>query len=274
LAGSKVTKAISYVLAFFILLTGILTLFGPNLYFSRNKNVRYADDPRFLAYAEIVLGKIRTKEYYSLREEFERGIPDLEEGFSKTGDFFMQNNLDKEELVNYNVQMWAEPGVKTEAPPARLVTFLYDTEFSGQKGLILIRMKEGSEGLRLTALTFTPLEKSYRETVRENIALFSGPRLFSTCMIVIFTLLLCWSEIEYGRKAGNPRIWVQFLMPVSVGFAVFREHGRFVLDSHLISLLPIVNRGFNILGECTYGISLPLILLLYWVYFRRKDLGN
>jgi len=138
--------------------------------------------------------------------------------------------------------------------------------------MIFVRVNENDGAIRLHTINFSELTKPYNETVRENVALFGPKRIFSTLAALFFLIALIATELDYHKLVKNPRIWIMVTLPMTILLEIVSGPAGLAWSWQTFSFLPVVNRGFNILGECNFGISLPPVLILYWLWLRRREI--
>jgi len=234
-------------------------------------NMKFPKDPETETYVNSIFDMIQDKNWEAIRKSFVT-VPEVDDkGLARVKEFFQDRGITERKLVNHYTHKSSTLATsEKEKHETKTVELLYAVKFSGEDGVVLLRTYEKDKVINLHTLNMQPLPKPYLQLVKENSGIFSAKNLVVSMFMILYTLLLIYTEYDYFKIAKPPRKWLQILLSVAVyyEFWAFDAGASFGKGIDFISFPFRINAGS--LASQGYRISIPFILILYWVYFRGR----
>jgi hypothetical protein len=252
------------ILGVYLVMLFITPVMKPRLDFSRlydtaSKNV-----------VDNIIQSIKDHNVKGLTDDIESGVENIEYGLTQLDEYFTQNNLLNEQLVDCSFQT-----IKTligDGSSTKITTFKYAVTLEKGYGVITIELAESDNIIKIRALKLDQLDKP-----PEEYHTFYGQPI-NTTRIVLFLIMIglilfvMYTEYDYYKTASKHKIWLQILLPISaIAFSINWNSLMLSVSILTVNITPVSIFSPGIMGEWKISFYLPIMTMLYWIIFRKKE---
>lgn len=265
----KKKNLIAFIVMEILLLLFLVMIFVTPL-MNRNLSFKTFYNNKEKELVDIIIESINKKQVSSLEDKFIE-VENLTEGLSQLDQFFELNHIDVIKLANCNFKTFTSKGEKTKN-----TLFEYSLKFSNNKfGLLVIEINTINSNLKIRTIRIQPLEKSIEEINSFYGEKIDFVRIFILLISVIIILSIIYTEYDYYIRVKNNKLWLQLLLPVSIlGININWNTLAADLELFTIKFFPISSFSSGNIGVWKYTISFPILVILYWLSFRKKYIKN
>ena len=215
-----------------------------------------------------------------MSKEFVEKNENVEKGLKILNDYFTNNKVVSIKLVNcsYTVKSYKKiyPDDTGNSGDIKNKTtlFNYSVKFEQNFGVLYIEISEADDTLKINTIKITQTEKPVGETYNFYGHNIFGFRLFLLLLVILLNGFVMYSEYDYLKKAARPKIWLQIAMVISV-ISIDVNWTSMLTDIKLlqVSLFPVSYR-FGIATDSHLIYYLPVMAILYWAVFRKRETSN
>jgi len=264
---NKISTVVFIVMEIFLVAYMIMLFTAPLRTFNINFGRIYTVESK--EKADNILSVIRENNMQALEPHFATNIENIEIGLARLNDFFTQNSLIYEQLVDVSFESFSS--IIGEQESFRRTNFVYAITLEQGYGILYIDIAETNDRIEIITLRIDPLENPMGERHRFYGMPMNSTRVFFLLFSFALMLFIMYTEFDYYKRIKNRRIWLQIIMPISViAFSINWNTLLLNISALTFNITPISLFSPGIMGEWTFTIHLPIVAILYWVVFRKK----
>lgn len=220
-----------------------------------------------------ILHSIKENNIIGLIGNFDKSTVNIETRLVELDNYFLQNNLKDEKLVNCSFEIFNS--ITADESPSKITKFVYSVVLEEGYGILYIDIAETNGTMRIQTLRLSQLEKPMDEYNKFYGQQMNSTRIFLLITILAVIILVMYTEYDYYKLTPNRKVWIQLLLPVSaIAFSI--NWNLLTLDISVInvSITPVSLFSSGVMGEWKITFYVPVILILYWVILRKKQRNN